>query len=150
MGNPLSPVLANIFMSKLETDLVQPLKPAFYDRYIDDCFSKRKKNAPDELFEQINIYHPNSKFIVEESPARLLVHTPDDKFKWSVLYKKPSRFPTHWRSEIPIKWKRNFILGDLYKGKCISTNFCNRYLNRHSYNAAEKKSKTVTVHQQDA
>ena len=26
----------------------------------------------------------------------------------------------------------------------------NRYLNRHSYNAAEKNSKTVTVHQQDA
>ena len=25
----------------------------------------------------------------------------------------------------------------------------NRYLNRHSFNAAEKNSKTVTVHQQD-
>ena len=25
----------------------------------------------------------------------------------------------------------------------------NRYLNRHSYNAAEKNSKTVTVHQQE-
>ena len=33
------------------------------------------------------------------------------------------------------------------------TEFCfrlYRYLNRHSYNAAEENSKTVTVHQQDA
>ena len=32
----------------------------------------------------------------------------------------------------------------------IINEFWNRYLNRHSYNAAEKNSKTVTVHQQDA
>ena len=43
MGNPLSPVLANIFMAKLESDVVRPSNPPFYDRYVDDCFSKRKK-----------------------------------------------------------------------------------------------------------
>jgi len=32
MGNPLSPVLANIFMAKLEADVVQPFNPPFYDR----------------------------------------------------------------------------------------------------------------------
>ena len=34
MGNPLSPVLANIFMAKLEEDVVRPYNPPFYDRYI--------------------------------------------------------------------------------------------------------------------
>ena len=40
MGNPLSPVLANIFMAKLEADVVRPFNPPFYDRYVDDCFSR--------------------------------------------------------------------------------------------------------------
>ena len=50
MGNPLSPVLANIFMAKLEADVVRPFNPPFYDRYVDDCFSKNKKDEPDALF----------------------------------------------------------------------------------------------------
>ena len=49
MGNPLSPVLANIFMAKLESDVVQPYNPPFYDRYVDDCLSKRRKGKPDDL-----------------------------------------------------------------------------------------------------
>ena len=37
MGNPLSPTLANIFMCKLEEDVVTPRNLPFYDRYVDDC-----------------------------------------------------------------------------------------------------------------
>ena len=48
MGNPLSPVLENIFMAKLEADVVRPFNPPFYDRYVDDCFSKKKKDEPDQ------------------------------------------------------------------------------------------------------
>ena len=46
MGNSLSPVLANIFMPKLESDVVRPFNPTFYDQYVDDCFSKKKKKQP--------------------------------------------------------------------------------------------------------
>ena len=42
MGNPLSPVLANIFMCKLENDVLPHHTLAFYDRYVDDCFAKRR------------------------------------------------------------------------------------------------------------
>ena len=45
MGNPLSPVLANIFMAKLEADVVRPFNPPFYDRYVDDCFSKKNQSG---------------------------------------------------------------------------------------------------------
>ena len=116
-GNPLSPVLANIFTSKLETDVVRPYKPPFYDRYVDDCFSK-KKDVPNELFDQLNNYHPNIKFTVEESPASFLdtpfVHTHDVGFECSV-HKKPGKYPTHWKSKIPTKRKGNCILGDLHR-----------------------------------
>ena len=66
MGNPLSPVLANVFMAKLEADVVRPFNPPFYDRYVDDCFSKKKKAGPDALFVRLNRYHPNIVFTVEE------------------------------------------------------------------------------------
>ena len=74
MGNPLSPVLANIFMAKLEADVVRPFNPPFYDRYVDDCFSEKKKDEPDSLFERLNCYHPNIVFTVEleENPDHFL------------------------------------------------------------------------------
>ena len=54
MGNPLSPVIANIFMSKLEHDVVTPRASPFYNRYVDDIFTKKSKNEPDELLEAMN------------------------------------------------------------------------------------------------
>ena len=67
-----SPVLANIFMSKLEDDIVTPNAPALYHRYIDDCIAKRKKGQPDEHLEQLKSYHPNIKFTVEDNPNHFL------------------------------------------------------------------------------
>ena len=49
MGNSLSPTLANILMRKLEEDAVTPHNFPFYDRNVDDCFTKKKTNAPDNL-----------------------------------------------------------------------------------------------------
>ena len=53
MGNPLSPVMANIFMAKLEDEVVTPSAPKFYHRYVDDCISKKKKNQPDKLLDTV-------------------------------------------------------------------------------------------------
>ena len=126
MGNPLSPVLANIFMAKLEADVVRPFNPPFYDRYVDDCFSKKKKDEPDALFERLNRYHPNivNVFTVEENPGHFLdtAFSYTNKFNCSV-FKKPGKLPTHWKSEAPIKWKRNCIIGALHRAKRISTDF---------------------------
>lgn len=127
MGNPLSPVLANIFMAKLEADVVAPHQTAFYDRYVDDCFSKKVKDKPDELLEKLNKYHPNITFTAEENPDHFLdtsfkYHAQNQKFE-SRVYQKPGKFPTHWKSQIPIKWKRNCITGALHRAYRISTNF---------------------------
>ena len=124
MGNPLSPVLANIFMAKLEADVVRPFNPPFYDRYVDDCFSKKKKNEPDAPFERLNLYHPNIVFTVEENPDHFLdtAFSYTNKFNCSV-FKKPGKLPTHWKSEVPTKWKRNCITSALHRAKRISTDF---------------------------
>ncbi|KAL9977773.1 hypothetical protein ACROYT_G015213 [Oculina patagonica] len=124
MGNPLSPVLANIFMAKLEADVVRPFNPPFYDRYVDDCFSKKKKGEPDALLERLNRYHPNIVFTVEENPDHFLdtAFSYTNKFNCSV-FKKPGKLPTHWKSEVPTKWKRNCITGALHRAKRISTDF---------------------------
>ena len=53
MGGPISVVFADIYMCKMEDDVVTPLKPIFYKRYVDDTYL-RKKNATDELFEKLN------------------------------------------------------------------------------------------------
>jgi len=47
-------------MAKLEADVVRPFNPPFYDRYVDDCFSKKKKGEPDALVERLNRYHPKT------------------------------------------------------------------------------------------
>ena len=47
MGGPLSVTFSDIFMIKMENDLVIPMKPTFYRRYVDDIYSRRKKNIED-------------------------------------------------------------------------------------------------------
>ena len=125
MGNPLSPFLANIFMCKLEEGVVTPRNLPFYDRHLDDCLTKRKKNAPDNLLDMLNSYHPNIKFTEEENPDHFLDTSfirQEGKFTTKV-YLKPGKLQVHWKSAIPDRWKRNTILGALHRAKRIATNW---------------------------
>jgi len=94
------------------------------NRYVDNCFSKTKNGKLDDLLERLNSYHPNIVLIVEENPHYFLssAFTYDNKFN-CIVYKKPGKLPTHWKSEIPTKWKRNCITGALHRAKRISSNF---------------------------
>ena len=56
----------------MEDDVVAPLKPIFYKRYVDDTYVRRKKNTTDELFEKLNTYHDNIKLTIEENPTKFL------------------------------------------------------------------------------
>ena len=64
MSGTTSVVLSNIFCVKMEFDVVKPLKPKLYKRYVDDIYSKRIKNQPDKLFEELNHYHLNIKLTI--------------------------------------------------------------------------------------
>ena len=54
MGGPLSVILSDIFMTKLENDIVRPAKPEYYKRYVDDIICRRIKNEGDLLFQSLN------------------------------------------------------------------------------------------------
>ena len=56
----------------MEEDVVKPLKPIFYKRYVDNTYVKRKRNESDTLFDALNSYHPNIKFTLEQNPKRFL------------------------------------------------------------------------------
>ena len=60
----------------------------------------------------------NNLFV--QTGAELLDHYSLDSLS---VFKKPGKLPTHWKSEVPTKWKRNCITGALHRAKRISTDF---------------------------
>ena len=124
MGGPLSVVFSNIFMTKMEKDIVIPLKPKFYRRFVDDSINRRNKNEPDELFEKLNAYHKNIKFTIEIAPTKFL----DTKLEYdsstitTSVYRSEKKLPVHWYSKIPKKYKRNAVNADLHRAGKIASN----------------------------
>ncbi|PFX15510.1 ATP-dependent DNA helicase PIF1 [Stylophora pistillata] len=103
------------------TELLHPVKATVV--FNDKNAKRKKKDEPDVLFDQLNHYHPNIVFTAEENPDHFLdtAFSYNNKFNCSV-FKKPGKLPTHWKSEVPTKWKRNCISGALHRAKCTSTN----------------------------
>ena len=123
MGGTLSVTFAEIDMARMENDIVIPLKPIFYRRFINDIINRRKKNVPDELFLKLTNYHRNIKLTIEISPTKFhdtqLVNL-NGKIETKV-YRKPTKLPVPWSSNIPERYKRNAINGDLHRSKRIAT-----------------------------
>ena len=59
MGGQLSVTLADIHMIRTEKEIVTPLKSIFYKRFVDDIYTRRKKDIHDKLYEILNNYHPD-------------------------------------------------------------------------------------------
>ena len=72
MGGPLSLILADIHMVRTENEVVKPLNPLFYKRFVDNIFSRRNKSQQDVLFEALNNFHPNIKLTIEVNPEKFL------------------------------------------------------------------------------
>ena len=81
MGGPICIVFSDIYVSKMEEDIVAPMKPHFYKRYVDDTYIWRKKNEPDILFEKLNSYHPNINHWKE--PYKILRHPNHSTWVWN-------------------------------------------------------------------
>ena len=123
MGNPLSAVLSGIFMSKLEKDIVYPSNPILYRRYVDDIFTRKKKDEEDSLLPKLNSYHENIKFTVEKDLTKFLdtkLDLIDGSYNTSV--NRNRKLPMHWSSKVPKKFKRNVINNDLHRASKISSN----------------------------
>ena len=63
MRGALSPTFSDIYIVKMENDVVIPFKPIFYRRFVDDIYSRQKLGGN---------YHPNIKLTIEINPSKLL------------------------------------------------------------------------------
>ena len=68
----MSVILADIHMVKTENEVVKPMNPPFYKRFVDDIYSKRNKSQKDVLFEALNNFHPNIKLTIVVDPVKFL------------------------------------------------------------------------------
>ena len=122
MEGPISVVFSDIYMCKMEKDVVKPLKPIFYKRYVNDTYVKRKRNEADTLFDALNSYQPNIKFAIEQNPKKFLdtqIIKENNQIKTQVFVTK-SMYPVHWSSKVPFQY---IINGELHRAKKISSNF---------------------------
>ena len=121
MGGPLSVTFSDIYMTKMERDVVRPFNLIFYRRYVDHIYNRRKINKKDDIYEALKKYHKQIKLTVEKSSSKLL----DTKLLINngiyetQVYRKETKIPTHWSSNIPKKYKRNAISVDLRRSKQI-------------------------------
>ena len=72
MGGTLSVILSDCFMNKMERNIVLPLKPKFYRRFVDDTYRRKKKNEPDELFSKMNSHHANINLTIQINPSKFV------------------------------------------------------------------------------
>ena len=71
MRGTLSVTFSEIYMVKMENDVVIPSKPIFYCRFVDDIYSRHKLGG-NILFDRLNSYHPNIRLIIEVNPSKFL------------------------------------------------------------------------------
>ena len=108
----------------MEDNLVAPTKRIFYKLYVDDTFIRGKKNIKDELFEKLNTYHDNIKFTIEENPTKFL-DTEIVRHNSAIItkvYTRSKKFPIHWSSKIPLRYRRNAITAELHRANKITSN----------------------------
>ena len=110
-------------MTKTERDVVNPSKPKFYKRFVDDIINRRNKNEPDDLFQKFNNNHPNMKYKVEVKPEIFL----DTKTVYSndvittEVKRNDRKLPVHWSSKVPKWYKSNAIISDLNRATRIAS-----------------------------
>ena len=125
MSGPVSVVLSDIYMCKMEEDVVVLAKPIIYKRDLDDAYIRRIINVNDELFQNLNSYNKNIKLILDENPTKLLdieVVGKNNAISAEV-FTKLTKFPVHWSSKIPTNYKRNAFTSELNKPKKIAMDF---------------------------
>ncbi|XP_058840132.1 uncharacterized protein LOC131695616 [Topomyia yanbarensis] len=71
MGSPLSPVIANVVMERLEQKCIASLERKqiplmMYRRYVDDCFCVGKREHIQEILDSFNNFHSKLQFTIEE------------------------------------------------------------------------------------
>ena len=110
MRGPLSVTFSDIYMVKMENDVVILSKPIFYCKFVDGIYSRRKL-GDGVLFDQLNSYHPNIKLTMEVNPSKFLdtkLTNINGTYEFNI-YQKNTKLPSPWTSKTPKRYKRNTI-----------------------------------------
>jgi hypothetical protein len=135
MGSPLAPILANWFVAKIESKLLEDSaikQPKFYKRYVDDIFAVfESKEDRDVFYNHLNNAHNNMQFTMEtvntstKSLPFLDVEikiTQSSQFETKV-FRKPTNTNVlmNYEAMAPKKWKKSIIMGFLHRAKRITS-----------------------------
>ena len=63
--------VSDIYMVKMENNVLIPSKPIFYHKFVDDIYN-RQKLGHKTLFDQLSSYHPTIKLTIEVNPSKFL------------------------------------------------------------------------------
>ena len=128
MGTKVAVAFANIFMAKVETELLKKksaIKPICWKRYIDDTFSLwgTRREQITHFIEQANNHHTTIKFTAQISEEKVtlldtIVHK-GKRFNSSSILNVRTHFKpteifqyTHFMSCHPLGVKKSFIKGE--------------------------------------
>nr|CAH8825262.1 unnamed protein product [Trichobilharzia regenti] len=137
MGSPLGPLLADIFLAKLENG---PLKDTikgldYYCRYVDDTFIGCDRNLnKQELLNAVNSVYPTIQFTCEEEDNNslpfldVLLTMNTDGYLQRKLFRKKTWTGqyTHFHSFTWIQHKRNLVKCLSYRIKRICSEECTK------------------------
>ena len=99
MGNPVSAVIANLYMKIFEEQAIEsaPCRPKIWKRYVDDTFTTLDRDKVDDILQHLNSQQPSIRLITEtESNSKIaflntsVCWEPDRRLTSSV-----HRMPTH-------------------------------------------------------
>lgn len=118
MGAPLSPIIANLVLEKVEEEILNKLKDDVfvYKRYVDDVFLVVKKDSVTHILQCFNSFHHRIQFTLEQENNRVLnfldVAVTRNQCKLSYnWYTKPSwtgRY-LNFFADLPSKYKKSTI-----------------------------------------
>ena len=136
MRGPLCVIFSDIYMTKTERKVVEPAKPEFCKRPVDDIINKQYKQQPDNPFQALNSNHPKIKYPIEVNLDKFLDTKINQKngIVTIKVNRKDRKLSVHWTSRITKRYKRNSIISDLKKALRISSSLKNEIPNvRHNF-----------------
>ena len=129
MGTKMAPAYANIFMDKIESEMLQnfPFKPSHYMRYIDDIFFiwPHGHSTLKDFHHFVNSFHHSIKFTFEISTSEIpfldvLVKLRSNSISTSVFYKPTDNHQyLHFSSSHPLSLKKSIVFSQCLRLKRI-------------------------------
>lgn len=122
MGSPLSPVVANLVMERLEQESMRVLEEKqihvrLYRRYVDDCVCLAEEDQMETILETFNQFHGKLQFTLEKELngsikfLDIMLMRNDGKIEMSWLPKQNNGRYLDFSSESPFQHKNNTAIG---------------------------------------